>query len=323
MNRLGFQPNLRDDWRVEPVSPRRPDPTAGIQDLITYTYAMPPIETPDLLTVRRAIEEVQAFNAARPLGSRRLVALDAAPHHGKTTLIIAVALAQARAAWGRAKPSMSPPTLEWAYVNATSRGEGRSVAADLAAFCDLPKPSSRPTAAEYIVQLSHVARKIGLGSVIVDDVHSLRSDVRATGRTVADSIKGLVTTVPATFVLAGVDLRSHPLFADSGRGRVAAAQLVNRAEWIELKPWPSHDRHGDYNENWLELLARISNYLVLPKGAKQNRLNTRTAIDYLLQGCGGRPGTAIEWIQRSAVWAIQAGRNLDQNALAARKGRHQ
>ncbi len=319
MIRPGFQPNLREDWLVPAASPI-PPASESIDGLIAYTYAMPPIETEDLVRIRTAIQDVQAFNAARPLGSRRLVAVNAAPHHGKTTLILTVALRQARRAW-KQETKRPTPSIQWAYVNATARGEGRSVASDLASFCNLPKPSSRPTAAEYIVQLSHVARPMGLHSVFIDDVHSLRSDVTKHGRTVADSLKGLITTVPTNFVLAGIDLRSHPLFADVGRGRVAAAQLANRAEWVELRPWPTHDPHGDYAERWLRLIAQISNYLVFPRGSRQNRLNTRTAIDYLLQGAEGRPGTAIEWIQRAAAWAIQTGNNLDKGALAARRGR--
>lgn len=319
MIRPGFQPNLREDWLLPVQAPIRP-PHDSIHELAAYTYAMPTINTIDLAMIRTAIDDVQEFNAARPLGSRRLVALNAAPHHGKTTMVLSVALRQARDAWAL-ETERATPSIQWAYVSATSRGEGRSVASDLAAFCDLPKTGSRPTAADHIGQLSKLARPIGLHSVFVDDVHSLKSDVGKNGRSVADSLKGLISTVPATFVLAGVDLRAHPLFADVGRGRVAATQLVNRAEWIDLRPWPTHDRHGGYDELWLRLLAEINNYLIFPRGDRQNRLNTHATIDYLLQGCGGRPGTAIEWIQLAAVWAIKTGNNLDKAALATRRGR--
>lgn len=323
----GFQPNLLDDWRKPPrvLVPPAPTPNpsdAALQEFVDYTYAMPPVDTPDLRAVRRVVEEVQAFNAARPCGSRQIGVINSAPHHGKTTSVVTIALAQARTIWA-VEDAQKPLSIPWVYVNATSGGEGRSVASGIASFCSLPRPSSRPTMADYLDQISHTSRGIGLENVFIDDIHALRRIGGKDGRTIADGVKGLVTTLPVNCFAAGVGLRSHPLFADAGSGRIPAAQLLNRARWVELTPWPTLDRHGYYTDDWLTLLAQVSDYLRFPKGTRQNRLNTRKTIDYLLQGAEGRPGTAIEWVLKAAVWSIRTGNPLDKTALTATRGRGQ
>ena len=59
--------------------------------------------------------------------------------------------------------------------------------------------------------------------------------------------------------------------------------------------------------------------MALPRGHKQNRLHTRAAIDYLVSGVDGRPGTAIEWLLRAAAWAATNDKPLDRSALVATK----
>lgn len=324
MTQPGFQPNLLDDWHATRPTPARPPQAIGDLDdvsrFIDYIYAMPFIHTPDATAVRRAIEEVQAFNASRPLGARRLVVIDGPAHYGKTTLVLDTALAQARATWEHdQEEGRRPLSIPWAYVNATSGGEGRSVAGAIADFCRLPPPSSRPTLAQYLHQLAHTSKPMGLHTVFLDDVHALRSFGGKDARSIADSIKAIVTGLPLTLVLAGIELRNHPLFTDSGPGRVTAAQLLNRSHWVRLRPWPSHDEGGQTHPDWLRLIAHISDYLALPRGPKQNRLGTKTTIDHLVAGANGRPGTAIEWLLRAAAWAATNDKPLDRSALVATK----
>ncbi|WP_282006212.1 AAA family ATPase [Propioniciclava sinopodophylli] len=321
---IGFQPNLLDDWHTNSPAPTRPPQVIGelgeVDSFVHYAYAMPFIHTPDAVRVRRAIEEIQSFNATRPLGARRLVVIDGPAHFGKTTLVLHTALAQARAVWAQEeRQERRPHSIPWAYVNATSGGEGRSVAGAIAGFCHLPPPSSRPTLAQYLQQLAHTSKPMGLHTVFVDDIHALRSFGGRDARSLADSIKALVTGLPLTLVLAGIELRRHPLFVDNGRDRITAAQLLNRSHWVRLRPWPSHDEAGHIHEDWLRLIAHVSEYVALPRGPKQNRLHTRAAIDYLVSGVDGRPGTAIEWLLRAAAWAATNDKPLDRSALVATK----
>lgn len=64
---IGFQPNLLDDWHTNSPAPTRPPQVIGelgeVDSFVHYVYAMPFIHTPDAVRVRRAIEEIQSFNA--------------------------------------------------------------------------------------------------------------------------------------------------------------------------------------------------------------------------------------------------------------------
>lgn len=324
MTQPAFQPNLLEDWHIQRAPLARPPQVIGalddVQHYVDYIYAMPFITTPEAVAVRRAVEEIQSFNTARPLGARRLVVIDGPAHFGKTTLILDTARAQARATWAQEEQQeRRPHSIPWAYVNATAGGEGRSVAASIAGFCHLPPPTSRPTLAQYLQQLAHTSKPMGLHTVFIDDVHALRAFGGKDRRSIADSIKALVTGLPITLVLAGIELRNHPLFADTGPGRVTAAQLLNRSHWIRLRPWPSHDQDGGVHPDWLRLIAHVNDYIALPRGPKQNRLRTKAAIEHLVAGAEGRPGTAIEWILRAAVWAATHDKPLDRSALVATK----
>lgn len=318
MTTTGFQPNLLEDWLdtrpAPPVPPRAIGELDSPDAYVEHIYAMPFIHTPEATQIRRAIEDVQTFNATRSLGARRLVVIDGPAQFGKTTMILQAALSQAQDTW-KAQPERRPPSIPWAYVNATSGGEGKSVAAGIAGFCRLPKPTSNPTLAQYLDQLCHTSKALGLHSIFIDDVHALRRFGGKDGRSIADSIKAIVTGLPQTIVVAGIELRSHPLFTDTGRGRVIAAQLLNRSQWVRLRPWPSHDRDGHVHENWLRLIAKVSEYLVLPRGSRQNGLHTKQAIDAVVGGSNGSPGTAIEWLLRAAVWAVRNDHRLDKTAL--------
>ena len=117
------------------------------------------------------------------------------------------------------------------------------------------------------------------------------------------------------FALMQELLSSAPRWWD----RITAAQLLNRSHWVRLRPWPSHDEAGHIHEDWLRLIAHVSEYVALPRGPKQNRLHTRAAIDYLVSGVDGRPGTAIEWLLRAAAWAATNDKPLDRSALVATK----
>lgn len=320
MTTTGFQPNLLEDWLDTRPAPTTPPPAVGPLSnpdaYVDYIYAMPFVHTPESAQIRRAIEDVQAFNTARSLGARRLVVIDGPAQFGKTTMILQAAMAQARSTW-QGQPDRRPPSIPWAYVNATSGGEGKSVVAGIAGFCRLPRPTSNPTMAQYLDQLCHTSKAMGLHSIFIDDIHALRRIGGKDGRSIADSIKAIVTGLPQTVVVAGIELRSHPLFTDTGRGRVTAAQLLNRSQWVQLRPWPSHDEEGQVHENWLRLIAKVSDYVILPRGKRQNGLHTKQAIDTVVAGANGSPGTAIEWLLRAAVWAVRSDHRLDRSALMA------
>jgi hypothetical protein len=316
-----FQPNVATDWAglLEPGA-RPPARTTGdlspetIGAYQSYNLSLRPLVTRDLRRIRAGIARVQMFNEHRPLGGRRLLVIDGPSHIGKTTAILSEAAVQTRQRWS-CDPGRRPPEIPWIYTEATPEGRGRALTQSLCRFCGIPYGATE-SASTLIARLAHVGRAIGLAGIIIDDIHFLRAGRAQDTSSLANILKNLITTVPATFVLAGIALESNTMFSRTKSGDAPSDQLANRADWVSLKAWPKSALDGD-NPDWITLAASLTSCLAFPRGDSQCKLNHRSVLHYLIDGSSGRPGTAIEWAILAANHAIANNTALNLDALRA------
>lgn len=318
-----FQPSVAAHWDVEAKAPlqARPAPIDGrdseeqIAQAQAFNLGLRPLSTPDIQRIWNLITGVQFFNTYRSLGGRRLAVIDGPSHFGKTTAILALGLKQHRAALESADPDQPPPR-PWTYVLASAQGRGRALTQGMLSFLGVPY-GSRETAATLVERLAALVPRIGVHTIYIDDVHFMKGAGIQERFEIANVLKHLVSTVPATFVLAGVNLATSPMLMRSSAGTTPADQLDSRADRLVLKPWPKTGSNGELSPTWIRLLANLAEQIYLPSGPKQWQLNRAKAVHYLIDGSSRRPGTAIEWTIRAANHAIACNRPLDYQALRA------
>jgi hypothetical protein len=127
--------------------------------------------------------------------------------------------------------------------------------------------------------------------VCVDQIHNLNIATR-TGAEASDTLKYFSERIPATFVLAGINVERVGLLSGP-RGE----QIAGRYSMVRTGPFP---RDGQ----WITLVAAIEGSLRL------HRHQPRTLPDlasYLHQRTGGMIGSLLWLIRSSAIQAVIDG----------------
>jgi hypothetical protein len=134
-------------------------------------------------------------------------------------------------------------------------------------------------------------RAIAVGKI--DELHNLDLGTRV-GAEASDQIKYLSERIPATFVLAGVDLEGNGLFAGRRGG-----QIASRYSLIRTSPFP----YGTDDERvaWQALVATLENALRLHAHRRGALLRLS---GYLHERTGGMIGSLSHLIREAALDAI-------------------
>lgn len=308
--KVGFQPTIAADWvDALPVELPRPEPVAGpltaetLESFLRYNLSIPPFRTPELTSFANQLARTSLFNRWRPCGGRRFVLVDGSAHIGKTTAVVAViasAIANHQPPMQIYKNKRVWP-LPLAYVEGSSTGHGRAVAESICTFLSLPASRSEP-AQTLVDRIAATARDLHLETVIIDDFHMLETHSKTQQDQLANTVKHLITAVPATFVIAGNDMDSHPLLQRTKRRGAAADQLRARADWVQFRPWPYGTEETD--EAWIRLFGLLKRTVALPRGRTQWKLDHVATLREVQRCAAGQPSTATEWIITAANDAI-------------------
>lgn len=146
--------------------------------------------------------------------------------------------------------------------------------------------------------------------VIVDDLHFLNMRTRD-GVEVANQLKWLANEYNATFLFAGVALRTRGLVGEGQTGEGAAmAQTFRRWTVLGLSPFTLTHKHG--REEWDRLLFGIEQALIL-SDARPGMLVDMSR--YLFARSTGNIGSLMELIRRGASRAIRTGREVIDRVL--------
>jgi hypothetical protein len=187
------------------------------------------------------------------------------------------------------------------YVTVPPAATPRMLAVEFARFLGLPL-TTRANITDVIEAVCGVAVDTRVSLVCVDEIHNLTLATR-NGAEVSDTLKYFSERIPATFVLAGIDVERNGLFTGT-RGR----QIAGRFSLIETAPFP-------YADEWKGLVATLEQALRL----HHHPAGTLTALDHHLhQRTGGMIGSLSHLIRGAAIEAILdrtekiTRRNLDQ-----------
>lgn len=310
---LEHWPDLYEAARAnrKPEVAAHADGRADVESLVAYTRRIGPLQTADTKRAAAALAEVIAANQHATYGARRVLLIDGPSTMGKTQAVLAAALRDANAIWAanghRVDGRLVVPYI---YVEVGAAGWARSLMQSICEFAAIPA-TSRDRTEDLIARFRLLAPQLSVKAVIVDDAHMLRT-ATAESRRLTDFLKGLITSVPASFVFVGAGLRDSALLRQSTRGGYSAAeQVARRATVLDLAPWKVSDCA------WTELLANLQRQLVFPRGTRCTALAVDGTALFLHQRSGGHPGLVIDWVKRAAVRALQRGGGLSLETLRA------
>jgi hypothetical protein len=207
---------------------------------------------------------------------------------GKTTAI--TQLGENYEQLTRRRGALSPRALPVLYVTVPPAATPKMLAIEFARFIGLPLPS-RFSQVEVTNRVCDLVCTLGCRLVVIDELHNLDIQTRI-GAEASDQIKYLSERIPATFVLAGVDIEGTGLFAGRRGGQIASRY--------------SSFRHKTPQEQsaWQALVATLENALRL----HAHRPGTLLRLaPYLHDRTAGMIGSLSHLVREAALDAILDG----------------
>lgn len=320
-----LMPQNLDDWPALVMgSNPKPEQSEQITDELRNAFAVfnqriATFATSDTRRVREAVRQAHFENDHAPYGSAACVILSGRPLSGKTHAALFCAFSETRATWSALPHDPNDPTrdrsIPWIYVEVPKEGRGHSVLKAMWTFCGAPPlPAHSANASDYLAALRRIAPRIGLRGIVIDDTHGVGARQSQESRLLADTMKTLVTGLPATLLFLGTG------FTESGvlHGSAGDQVRLRGAQWIDVGRWDSPVR-GQIGD-WDNLSRELSQRLLLPSPRAQVRLTRRRVLERLVEGSGQRPGLATVWAKRAATYAAWHDVDLDLVALDATHG---
>jgi hypothetical protein len=226
---------------------------------------------------------------------------------GKTTALLHVGRAchLAHARRTPAPPGAGHRQIPVAYVLVPPGATAKNLTAEFARYLGIPT-TTRMTTTQITDAVCHTYNQAGVRLVLIDEIHRLNPRT-TTGAEAADLLKDLTERIRATFVYAGIDVTTTPLFSG-----VRGAQLAARASLIHCGPLPA--RHGPHHP-FHDLVTGLENALDL----HNHRTGTLPRLTtYLHQRTAGRIGALTRLIRQAAITAITDGtEKITKTALDA------
>ncbi|MGW0427112.1 ATP/GTP-binding protein [Streptomyces sp. NPDC002990] len=155
--------------------------------------------------------------------------------------------------------------------------------------------TARMSQAAIVGSVCRTYTTAGVRLVLIDEIHRLNPRTTS-GAQSADLLKDLTERIGATFVYAGIDVTSTPLFTG-----VRGAQLAGRASLVECDPFPA--RLGS-SEPFRELVTAMENALDLRRHQAGSLVRL---APYLHERTAGRIGSLARLIRQAALTALTNG----------------
>ena len=228
---------------------------------------------------------------------RRLAHLNRSAHYGRSGLIVSgpartgkttaiTQLAKTIEVFHRRRNPRSSDDIPVVYITVPPAATPRMIATEFARFLGIPV-TRRLNITDIIEAVCGVCTDTKTSVICVDEIHNLNIATRA-GAEASDTLKYFSERIPATFVLAGINVERAGLLSGT-RGE----QIAGRFSMIRTGPFPCDDQ-------WATLLAALETSLRLHR---HRAGSLQQLAGYLHQRTGGMIGSLL-WLIRSA--AIQA-----------------
>lgn len=256
----------------------------------------------------------QVYNIGRRLvllnrhqvSGRRGQIVSGLPGTGKTTAITQLGRNHELLFRKRLGPA-ADGLLPVVYITLPPRATPRMLAVELARFLGIPVERG-DTQTSITNAVCDLLIHLRVELVLVDEIHNITPISHRLGGEAADQIKYVSERIPATFVLAGIDLAGSGLFAGPRGRQIAGRYTLTHTEAFAYGT-------AKQRQEWKQVIATIEASLRLRK----HRLGHLVKLDkYLFERAGGYIGSLSQLIQGAAVEAILTGAEaITKSVLAA------
>lgn len=267
-----------------------------------YHAALPALKTPILdRTVTKGLLFMR-LNRGQQLGTACGLILSGVPGVGKTTAIRALGRTVERVYRVR-NPQMTE-AVPVVYITMPTAQHPKALPAELLYFLGAPH-AARTSETALTHQACQLMADLRTSLVIVDEVHEIDRS-RASHDQQSDQLKYFMDHVPATFVLAGINVENCGFFTGH-RGH----QLARR--FTPLKASPSNYSTVPQRQEWAMLIEGFERALRLHAHKPGSLL---PLADYLYGRTGGYIVSLSHLIREAAIKAILTGtERIDEELL--------
>jgi hypothetical protein len=276
-----------------PAPPGPGDPPRSPEQRLAYHSAFVTLRTPAIDTLSTQVRTLMVLGRHQQHTARPSLIVTGPPAAGKTTALLHVGRAAhlARTHQAPAPPGLGHAQVPVAYVLVPPGATAKNLTGEFARYLGIPT-TTRMTTTQITDAVCHTYNQAGVRLVLIDEIHRLNPRT-TNGAEAADLLKDLTERIRATFVYAGIDVTTTPLFSG-----IRGAQLAARATLIHAEPLPA--RHGQ-NHPFRDLITGLENALDL-HAHRPGTLPRMTS--YLHQRTAGRIGALTRLIHQAAITAI-------------------
>jgi hypothetical protein len=252
-------------------------------DRIAHHSRLLVVQTPAVRDVVTTGRRLAHMNRAAPYGRSGLIVSGPA-RTGKTTAI--TQLGKTIEVFRRRRYPGCGDDIPVVYITVPPAATPRMIAAEFARFLGIPV-TRQANITDIIEAVCGVCADTKTTAICVDEIHNLNIATRS-GAEASDTLKYFSERIPATFVLAGINIERAGLLSGP-RGE----QIAGRYSMIRTGPFPR-------DSQWATLVSAVEGSLRLHR---QQPGTLPGLAGYLHQRTGGMIGSLL-WLIRSA--AIQA-----------------
>ena len=254
---------------------------------ITYHSEMIVVATSLIRQVARQGRLLTMLNR-REISARRMMLLSGLQTTGKTTALKQLGRTHELMVRQR-HPGRFHDRIPVVYVTTPPKGSPRMLGMEFARFLGLPQIKRSFNTTDVADAVCQVLTEARCELVLVDELHNLNL-ATAAGEDMSDHLKYFTEHLPATFVMAGIEVERR---LSGVRGK----QILGRSVLIRTGPFP-------YDDEWKAMTATLEGALRLHH--HQHGALLRNAR-YLHRRTGGMIGSLSHLVRASAQMAILEG----------------
>jgi hypothetical protein len=256
-------------------------------DRIAHHSRLLVVQTPAVRDVVTTGRRLAHMNRSAPFGRSGLIVSGPA-RTGKTTAI--TQLGKTIEVIHRRRHPGCGEDIPVIYITAPPAATPRMIAAEFARFLGIPF-TRQANVTDIIEAVCGVCADVRTTAVLVDEIHNLNIATR-TGAEASDTLKYFSERIPATFVLAGINVERAGLLSGP-RGE----QIAGRYSMVRTGPFPR-------DAQWTTLVAAIEGSLRLHR----HQPGALPALaGYLHERTGGMIGSLLWLIRSAAIQAVTDG----------------